>query len=159
SRINGVGVWLVLPVANRGGSVYVSRLDVQRTLQPLLAPPRNRTETKIRTICLDPGHGGRDSGNQAGGNPEKKHTLLLAKAVRDQLSRAGLKVLLTRTQDYYVDRAARPEQARRAGADLFVSLHFNSADNSRDTVKGAEVYCLTPVGASSTNARGEGAEA
>jgi len=40
-----------------------------------------------------------------------------------------------------------------------LSLHFNSVETSRTVVRGAEVYCLTPVGASSTNARGEGANA
>ena len=42
---------------------------------------------------------------------------------------------------------------------MFVSLHFNAAETGRNTVQGAEVYCLTPAGASSTNARGEGAGA
>jgi len=47
--------------------------------------------------------------------------------------------------------------ARRRGADLFISLHFNSADGTGSTsVKGAEVYCMTPARTSSTNARGEG---
>ena len=55
-----------------------------------------------------------------------------------------------------MELGARPELARRRGADLFISLHFNSADNSRNSVQGSEVYCLTPPGASSTNAQGEG---
>ena len=41
-------------------------------------------------------------------------------------------------------------------ADLFVSLHFNAAESARGSVQGAQVFCLTPAGASSTNARGEG---
>ena len=49
--------------------------------------------------------------------------------------------------------------ARRAGADLFLSLHFNAADIGRADARGSEVYALTPVGAASTNARGEGANA
>lgn len=159
SQVNGIGVWLLAPVVNRNGTVYVSRLDAQDTLQPLLYRSRARAGAGVRTICLDPGHGGRDPGNQVGSNQEKKYTLLLAKEVRDQLSRAGLRVTLTRTDDRYVDLSERPDVARRRDADLFVSLHFNSADASRDVVKGAEVYCLTPLGASSTNSRGEGSAA
>jgi N-acetylmuramoyl-L-alanine amidase len=159
SQFNGVGVWLSAPVARRNGNAYISRLDLQTTLQPLVFPPRSRAGTAVRTICLDPGHGGRDPGNRVGSNLEKKYTFLLAREVRDLLSRAGLRVLLTRPDDRFIDLSARPELARRREADLFVSLHFNSADAGRETVKGVEVYCLTPVGASSTNSRGEGADA
>ncbi len=79
--------------------------------------------------------------------------------MRSELARAGIKATLTRTTDTFVDLPTRPELAKRRGTDLFVSLHFNAADAGRSTVQGAEVYCLTPVGASSTNARGEGAGA
>lgn len=92
----------------------------------------------------------------AGSNLEKEFTLLLAQEVRQQLNRAGLKATLTRTSDSFVDLGTRPEVAKRRGADLFVSLHFNAAENSPGSVKGAEVYCLTPPGAFSTNSRGEG---
>ena len=107
-------------------------------------------------ICLDPGHGGKDTGTRNGFQQEKKYTLLLAQEVRDQLNRAGLKATLTRTTDTLIDLPVRPDLARRRGADLFVSLHFNGANGSRNEIRGIEVYCLTPSGASSTNARGEG---
>jgi len=67
--------------------------------------------------------------------------------------------MLTRWTDTTVELPERSELANRRKADLFVSLHFNSADSARTVVRGAEVYCLTPVGASSTNARGEGGNA
>ena len=76
--------------------------------------------------------------------------------MRQQLVRAGLKVTLTRSTDAFVELPERPDLARRQKADLLVSLHFNSTDTGRNEVHGAEVYCLTPAGASSTNARGEG---
>jgi N-acetylmuramoyl-L-alanine amidase len=159
AQINGVQVWLLLPVVARYRSLCVAQLDVDRTLRPLLSAPRAQSGTKIRTICLDPGHGGKDPGNQVGSNQEKHFTLLLAQEVRSELARAGIKATLTRTTDTFVDLPTRPELAKRRGTDLFVSLHFNAADAGRSTVQGAEVYCLTPVGASSTNARGEGADA
>ena len=159
AQINGVQVWLLLPVVARYRSLCVAQLDVDRTLRPLLSPPSAQPGAKIRTICLDPGHGGKAPGNQVGSNQEKHYTLLLAQEVRSQLARAGLKATLTRTTDTFVELATRPELAKHRSADLFVSLHFNAADSGRSTVQGAEVYCLTPVGASSTNARGEGAGA
>src|SRR6185436_15886135 len=62
---------------------------------------------------------------------------------------------LTRSSDSFVELPTRPFIANRADADLFVSLHFNSADAG--SARGIETYCLTPALASSTNARGEGA--
>jgi N-acetylmuramoyl-L-alanine amidase len=159
AQINGVQVWLLLPVVARYRALCVAQLDVDRTLRPLLTSPRAQSGATIRTICLDPGHGGKDPGNQVGSNQEKHYTLLLAQEVRAQLARAGLKATLTRTTDTFVELPTRPELAKHRSADLFVSLHFNAADSGRSTVQGAEVYCLTPVGASSTNARGEGAGA
>jgi N-acetylmuramoyl-L-alanine amidase len=153
---NGVTVWLSFPIADRNGSVFVSLLDVRTTLQPLLSPPKSRPGAVIKTICLDPGHGGKDPGYCVGSRQEKKYTLLLAEELRRQLIHAGLQVALTRSRDAYVDLSERPDLARRRNADLFVSLHFNAVPTSPGSVQGAEVYCLTPPGASSTNAQGEG---
>ncbi len=52
----------------------------------------------------------------------------------------------------------RPAAANKAGADLFVSLHFNAAQSGKNEVAGPETYCITPVGAASSNAQGEGAD-
>ncbi len=152
-QINGVQMWLSFPVVAAGGTLYISRLDCQTALEPVLFPAR--TETKIRTIALDPGHGGRDPGNEVGSNQEKRYSLLLAQELRDQLTRAGFKVILTRSSDTFVDLNWRPLSAKRRKADLFISLHFNSAESSRGSVRGCEVYCLAPPGANSTNAQGE----
>jgi N-acetylmuramoyl-L-alanine amidase len=156
AQVNGVQVWLLFPFVNRNGTAYLAQLDAETTLQPLLAPPKNRPGATLKTICLDPGHGGKDPGNRVGSYEEKKYTLLLAQELRQQLSRAGIKANLTRSSDSFIELPSRPELARRRKADLFVSLHFNATASSRSSVRGAEVYCLTPAGASSTNARGEG---
>ncbi|MDB6053507.1 MAG: hypothetical protein JWN25_1030 [Verrucomicrobiales bacterium] len=111
----------------------------------------------MKIICIDPGHGGKDPGNVTGQTQEKHHTLALAREVSALLQKADFKVVTTRSSDKYIERSDRSDLANRTKADLFLSLHFNSAP-SRE-VKGVEVYCLTPVGASSTNARGEGSNA
>ena len=159
AQINGVQVWLLLPTAARNGACCLAQLDVERTLQPLLSPTRAQASARIRTICLDPGHGGKDPGNQVGSNQEKQYTLLLAREVRAQLAQAGLKATFTRSTDTFIELPTRADLAKRQSADLFVSLHLNAAETGRDSVQGAEVYCLTPAGANSTNARGEGAGA
>ena len=156
-QINGIEVRLLFPLAEQRDAVFIARADLTSTFAPILSPPRS--STRIKTICLDPGHGGKDPGFSVGSNKEKKYTLLLAKEVQEQLSRAGFKVYLTRKLDTYPERAERPDLARRRKADLFLSLHFNATESSARSVQGVEVYCLTPAGAPSSNSGGEGAGA
>jgi len=155
--INGVNVRLLFAVTLREGNPYLSELDGQNTFTPVLTPPKNRSRALVKKVCLDPGHGGDDPGYLAGGNQEKRVTLLLAQELRDQLTKAGFTVSTTRTADKRVELPDRPDFARRKGADVFISLHFNAF--TERTVQGTEVYCLTPAGAPSTNARGEGSGA
>ena len=157
ARINGVNVRLSFPVANIKGTPLIAQLDLDKTIRPLLYPASYLTPKKITTICLDPGHGGKDPGNRYGGRSEKTYTLALALELRDQLKAAGFKVVLTREKDVYPELAVRPDIANRKNADLFISLHFNATESSRNEVSGAETYCITPVGASSSNAEGKGA--
>jgi N-acetylmuramoyl-L-alanine amidase len=157
--VNGVGIRLLFPVAIREGVPSLSQLDAQMTLDPILSAPRPRRGTSVTRICLDPGHGGIDPGNRVGSHQEKTYTLLLAQELAAQLTRAGYKVTLTRDTDRFIELSERPAIAKRRSADLFISLHFNSAPSSANTVRGAEVYCMTPVGAPSTNTRGEGGSA
>jgi N-acetylmuramoyl-L-alanine amidase len=153
--INGIAVHLSAPIAVRNGAAFVAPVDLSATLQPLLSP--SSQSRKITNICIDPGHGGKDPGHLAGKNLEKKYTLLLARELGDQLGKAGFKVSYTRSSDTFVELPARSEVAKKKNADLFVSLHFNSFDGpGAEGVNGAEVYCMTPAHAASTNARGEG---
>jgi N-acetylmuramoyl-L-alanine amidase len=161
AEINGVNVRLSFPVAKANGTLLIAQLDLDKTIRPLLFPSRYSEPKKITTICLDPGHGGKDSGNRIGSlffaHSEKTYTLALALELRDQLRRDGFNVVLTRTKDTFVELPARPSIANRTGADLFVSLHFNATEAGKNQVEGPETYCITPVGASSSNAQGEGA--
>ena len=156
AQINGVAVRLSYPVAMRSGGVAVSQLDLDKAFGPVIYPPANKPGFKISTICLDAGHGGNDAGERSGSIEEKKYTLLLAKELQDQLTRAGFKIVMTRTTDTYVDRFDRTDIARRRKSDLFICLHFNSSPADRNEVRGVETYCLTPAGTTSSNAQGEG---
>ena len=155
-EFNGLTIALSHPVAYENGAVYFSKLDADTVLAPLLSPPRSSPGKKIKTICLDPGHGGKDPGYIVGSKQEKKYTLLLAQEVRDLLAKQGFKVVMTRRRDTFPELSDRADTANRAGADLFVSLHFNAFIQDK-SVNGAETYCLTPAGASSSNAGGIGA--
>ena len=153
--INGVRVALSFPIANVKGELLIAPFDLNTAVRPLIYPQKS-SANRILTICLDPGHGGKDTGNRAGWHYEKVYTLALAAEVRDQLRKAGFNVIMTRTRDTYVDLPARPALANRRGADLFVSLHFNATPTGKNEVEGPQTYCITPVGASSTDAQGEG---
>jgi len=156
AQINGVNVALSFPVAVDKGQFSIAQLDLTKTIEPLLFAPKFAGK-KISTIVLDPGHGGKDPGNRVAGRNEKTATLALAQELSDQLKASGFKVMLTRTKDKFVELPVRPDIANRANADLFVSLHFNATESGKAEVSGPETYCITPVGASSSNAQGEGA--
>jgi N-acetylmuramoyl-L-alanine amidase len=157
AEVNGINVALSFPVAMDHGVLLIAQMDLNSAIRPLMYPSRFAAPKSIMTICLDPGHGGKDSGNHTFWHSEKSYTLALALELRDQLQKAGFNVVLTRSKDTYVELPDRPALANRRGADLFVSLHFNATPNSKDEVEGPQTYCITPIGASSTDAQGEGA--
>ena len=150
STINGIKVRLSFPVAKGG---FISQLDAEKTIRPLVFPQKS-SGRRIRTICLDPGHGGKDTGYRVGRffpHNEKTYTLALGLELRRQLQQAGFNVVLTRDKDVYPELSARPDLANRRNADLFISLHFNSFPSDPASVQGPETYCITPVGAASSN--------
>ena len=114
------------------------------TTPPVAAPPAELPSfappgSAIRTVTLDPGHGGTDTGTRgAGGLMEKTVTLTVARRVKASLeARLGLRVLLTREDDHDVPFDARAAVANNNKADLFISLHANAA--FRPTASGASV--------------------
>jgi N-acetylmuramoyl-L-alanine amidase len=147
--ISGVSVWLSLPVVNRNGGALISVTDLKSGIEPLLEP--RKSDAAIKTICLDPGHGGKDVGKVQGRNYEKEYTLLLARETESLLKEQGFKVVMTRTGDKMVELPDRPLFASRHGADLFVSLHYNAADSG---AHGVEVFCLAPPGMNASDAGG-----
>ncbi len=92
-------------------------------------PPQKRLGYKITTIVIDPGHGGKDPGAIGrGGTREKDIVLAIAKELKRLLSeRLGIRVVLTRTGDYFVPLRERTARANNERADLFVSIHANAA--------------------------------
>lgn len=93
----------------------------------------------MKTICIDAGHGGKDPGACAGGVKEKNIALYTALEIGALLT--DYEVIYTRTGDVFVELSGRADIANAAKADLFVSIHCNSADNM--SANGMEVYCYT----------------
>ena len=99
--------------------------------------------TGLRTVVIDPGHGGEELGAQGSrGTLEKDITLAVSRRLRTLIeSRLGLRVFLTRDEDRTVSHDDRSAFANNQRADVFLSIHANAA--VRSTVRGAEVYYLS----------------
>lgn len=111
------------------------------TAEPPAANPL--PATGVRTVVIDPGHGGDELGAQGPrGTLEKDITLSVSRRLRTLIeSRLGLRVLLTRDDDRTMSLDDRSAYANSQKADVFISIHANAA--VRPAMKGAEVYYLT----------------
>jgi len=122
---------------------------VDYTLEPIApvpgaaspSEPPKATGTELRglTICIDPGHGGHDTGGQAFGLDEKTIALKVSMLLRDLCTGAGAKVIMTRETDVYPDLDKRVEIANTCGCDLFLSVHANIAPGNGE-VDGFEAF-------------------
>ncbi len=149
---NGYKFHLGFAPAATNGVPFIHSLDAEKNLAPLLQV--NRPVARGRgVIVLDPGHGGPDNGTKSAVaiQHEKDYTLDWARRLKPLLEARGWKVVLTRATDRGVELAERVMISEQNQADLFLSLHLNSATPG---VAGLETFCLTPVGMASTLTRG-----
>ncbi|OSX53622.1 N-acetylmuramoyl-L-alanine amidase [Anoxybacillus ayderensis] len=133
------GYWA--KIAYNGQFAYVHKTYLK--LRNITGSP-----VKGRIIVVDAGHGGKDPGAISGGANEKTIVLEVAKLVREKLEKAGATVIMTRETDVYPTLQDRVNIAKNSYAEMFVSIHTNSATNP--SAKGAEVFYD-----SSTNPNGE----
>lgn len=100
-----------------------------------------RKKTTVKTIVIDPGHGGKDLGTHSSKTPaykEKELNLVTARVLQKYLQKLGYRVLMTRSDDSSVELIERAVFANDCKCDLFVSVHYNSAPNAQ--ASGIEVY-------------------
>lgn len=135
---------LALPVPLLAGKTQ--RIELPPALAYDLPPVAGEGNASQPLVVIDAGHGGFDYGARAAGYDEKALTLAIAQALRDTLvADGGVRVAMTRDNDSFVSLQERYEAARRLGADLFLSIHADSAgeDNERaGTIAGASIYTL-----------------
>jgi len=129
----------VVPAADDSIALILSNSSDR---QPVLHVPQQRHDEGIHLIVVDAGHGGKDPGAVGLHKVYEKDVVLkmahaLAKALRQQM---GVKVLLTRSDDRYLQLRERTEYANQVGADLFISLHANATNNGK--AYGIETYFL-----------------
>lgn len=149
---------LTIPVPQWGRHYVLHFVLEENTRRVELPPVAGPDDPSRPLVVIDAGHGGRDPGavgTDAQGRryEEKNITLALALALREELLRAGgIRVALTRADDSILPLADRPEIARQLGADLFISIHADSA-GERDEVGGASIYTLSDEASSEAAAR------
>lgn len=107
------------------------------------AAPATPQVTGLRTIAIDPGHGGRDTGAIGPKGLQEKDVVLdiglkLRRLIQERL---GIRVVMTRTDDVFVPLEERTAIANRAKADFFISIHVNAAHRTR--AQGFETYFLS----------------
>jgi len=128
------------------GYDYVIRFDLPPVDAPVDLPRVDGPADASRPlVVIDAGHGGFDPGAGKGALKEKAVALQVAKALRARLlDDGGIRVALTRDADRFIALRDRPDIARRLGADLFISIHADSAES--DAARGASVYVLSEKG-------------
>ena len=138
AQVNGIRFALLGPVVRRDPGLWlIGRADLEQSLSPFLdggaIPP-----TPVKRIVIDPGHGGSDPGAERAGIQEKTVNLAVASRLAALLEQKGLEVVMTRTGDESRSLASRADRVRIDNADLYISIHQNSAKNTR--AAGMEVY-------------------
>src|SRR5690349_23274559 len=146
---------LILDIAGPAGTAKAVAVTPAAPAVPVAIRPAHAPSETGRdiVIAVDAGHGGVDPGASGKrGTREKDVVLEIAKALAVRINaEPGMKAVLTRDGDYFISLKERTLRARRAKADLFVSIHADSIANP--DVSGSSVYVLSDRGASSEAAR------
>jgi N-acetylmuramoyl-L-alanine amidase len=104
---------------------------------------KEKSDDSHMLVVLDAGHGGKDPGAIGkNGSREKDITLKYAKYIKSHLEKAGYRVYLTREKDEYLKLHERIDVAMSKNAAIFISIHADSAANSK--VRGVTIYTLAP---------------
>jgi N-acetylmuramoyl-L-alanine amidase len=156
---DGAPARLVLDLAPTDRETFLHKITIEnKALHADLAPASERTADgdSRPLVVLDPGHGGIDTGTKAPGGEimEKNIVLDFAEALRQRIENSGkYRVLMTRTDDTFVQLADRVRVARNAGAALFVSIHADFLPHGEGDAQGATVYTLSDTATDSESER------
>jgi N-acetylmuramoyl-L-alanine amidase len=134
---------LVIDVVPPTEARTIPHTDPSPDFAPIPSTPQQPLQPRTKsftTIVIDPGHGGKDPGARGQhGTEEKDITLKVALKLRDLLiQQRGIRVLMTRERDEFVELKDRAKFANGQEADLFVSIHVNS--HPQRSMKGIEIY-------------------
>lgn len=117
--------------------------SAQPALLPAPVKPVVPAKAGKHVIVVDPGHGGADPGTIGNSGVYEKHiTIAMARQIKQTLEATGrYKVVLTRDRDVFIRLRDRVNISRKAGAELFISVHADSIKNKK--ISGSSVYTLS----------------
>lgn len=124
------------------GDLLISKMDVLQVIEPVLRPTYIANRAAVRTVVIDPGHGGHDTGSVTPYAREADVALVVATKLGAELKKRGFEVVYTQEHNEYKSPQARVDKANAAPAAIFVSLHLNSG---RSDMEGSQVYTMTPA--------------
>ncbi len=140
--IGGYNCRLIHPTRRDAqGELILSRTDIVKLIDPILRPTYISQRREVKTIVIDPGHGGHDVGQQTPQLREADCTLSLARQLATQLRQRGYEVRLTREDNQYLSDQQRIDRANAAENAVFISLHIN---HGRSDMHGIETYTVSP---------------
>jgi N-acetylmuramoyl-L-alanine amidase len=153
AMFNGSTIWLNASTSVLNGKWAIAKTDHEKTILPILRPYDHLAPFGYKTIVLDPGHGGKDSGGVGPAKLfEKNIALAICKALKTDLQKLGYIVHLTRDDDRFIELEERCAIAKRLNADLFLSIHCNAGSSKH--AEGIETYSLSIPNYPSTNDAG-----
>ncbi len=147
-NIGGYRWLLSYPIREDGsGDILISEVDAVKIFDPVLRPTYIADRRVVRTVIIDPGHGGYDAGSTSGNLNEAEFCLTLAKELKEALTRRGYNVQLTHEHSRHMSDRQRINCVSSADSPIFISLHLNSG---RSDIQGIETYTATPDGPGNT---------
>jgi len=143
----------VAPSGSYGHRLVVDLNAIASSAPPVVVKSADDAHGRDVIVAIDAGHGGVDPGSIGKAGTREKHvTLAIARRLKERIDREpGMRAVLTRDSDYFVELRDRIVRARRQQADMFVSVHADSYRNR--SVVGSSVYVLSARGASDESAR------
>jgi N-acetylmuramoyl-L-alanine amidase len=142
--INNVKYVLCFPIRQKDGKTLISAMDVTKIIEPVMRPSLIKNATPFRTVVLDAGHGGHDSGAKGSRGQEKDAALDVVLRAKRLLEQSGYTVHLTRSRDVFISLDDRAEFANKFPNAIFVSVHFNKSTSG--VASGIETFALAPRG-------------
>ena len=124
------------------GEPLLSADDLRTTLDPVLRPLYIPTRQEIKTVIIDPGHGGRDTGLRGEHLREADISLLLARQLAEVLAKQGFRTVLTRESNDFLSDQLRVDRCNEQQQALFLTLHANAGAPS---AAGIETYTAAPA--------------
>lgn len=141
--IQGIRSRLCHPVMrDRQGGLLVSKADMVKLIDPVLRPLYIPNRQEIKTVVIDPGHGGHDAGAHQGQLIESEFTLSIGNQLASVLRQRGYRVVMTHEQNQYMSDQRRVDAANAQSNALYLGLHLNEG---RSDYQGIETYTVVPA--------------